>query len=217
MDFPKGAHTIGSNGDSHFPFGAFFLAFPDFPCFKIVNSIFKNEKEEVMKEHWFRTGWACLAVGVVVAGLLSAPGIVQGQSLKEQIVGSWRLVSQYSEEKGVKSYTYGDKPVGLLVFDASGNVSQFLAKPNLPKFAIDNRLKGTDKEYRDVMQGMLASIGTYTVEGSTVTVKWIASSYPNRAGTTEKRTYSISGDELSGSNPTSSSAGTSITKWVRAK
>jgi hypothetical protein len=152
-----------------------------------------------------------------VAGLLSAPGIALGQSLKEQIVGTWQLVSQYTEEKGVKSYPYGNKPVGLLVFDASGNVSQFLAKPNLPKFAIDNRLKGTDKEYRDVMQGMLASIGTYTVEGSTVTVKWIASSYPNRAGTTEKRTYSISGDELSGSNPTSTTGGISITKWVRAK
>ena len=163
------------------------------------------------------TGWIRLAVGVVLVGLWSTPGTALGQSLKEQIVGTWQLVSQYTEEKGVKSYPYGDKPVGLLVFDASGNVSQFLAKPNLPKFAIDNRLKGTDKEYRDVMQGMLASIGTYTVEGSTVTVKWIASSYPNRAGTTEKRTYSISGDELSGSNPTASSGGTSITKWVRAK
>ncbi len=160
---------------------------------------------------------APLIASAVLVGLLLAPSITPAQSLKDQIVGGWRLVALYNEDNGVKSLPYGDKPVGLLVFDASGTISQFLSKPNLPKFAIDNRLKGTDKEYRDVMQGILASIGTYTVDGSTVTISWTASSYPNRAGTTEKRIYSVAGDELSGTNPTASSGGTSVSKWVRAK
>jgi hypothetical protein len=170
-----------------------------------------------MREPWYRTGWACLAVGVVVAGLLSAPGIALGQSLKEQIVGAWRLVSVYTEEKGVKNHPFGEKPVGLFIFDRSGNVMQFLSKPELPRFAAPNRLKGTDKEYREVMQGILSGFGTYTVDGDTVTIKWVASSYPNRAGTTEKRVYKIVGDELNGMNPTAAGGGTSYTKFVRAK
>ena len=170
-----------------------------------------------MKRLAYRSRWVRLAVGAVVAGLLLAPGTAPAQSLKEQIVGTWRLVSQYNEEKWVKSHPFGEKPVGLFIFDRSGNVMQFLSKPELPRFAASNRLKGTDKEYREVMQGMLSGFGTYTVDGDTVTIKWVASSYPNRAGTTEKRVYKIVGDELNGMNPTGASGGTSYTKFVRAK
>ena len=164
-----------------------------------------------------RTQWACLVVGVVLVGFLSAPGIAMGQSLKEEILGAWRIVSIYNEESGVKTYAYGEKPVGLMVFDRSGYVAQFLSKPDLPMFAAKNRLKGTDAEYRGVMQGMLSGFGTYTVDGDTVTINWVASSYPNRTGTTEKRTYKIAGDEMTAVNPTAASGGASVAKWVRAK
>ena len=99
--------------------------------------------------------------------------------------------------------------MGLLVFDRSGSVIQFLTKPELPKFAMPNRLKGTDKEYREVMQSILSGFGAYTVDGETVTIKWEASSYPNRAGTTERRTYKLVGEELTAMNPTAASGGTS--------
>lgn len=163
------------------------------------------------------TGWARLAVGVVVAGLLSAPGNALGQSLKEQIVGAWRQVSIYTEEGVVRSHPYGDKIVGLAVFDRSGYIISFLSKADLPKFAVNNRLKGTDAEYRAVVQGIIAGFGTYTVDGETVSIAWQASSFPNRAGTTEKRTYRVVGDELTAVNPTASSGGTSYQKWVRVK
>jgi len=170
-----------------------------------------------MRGFVYRTAWARLAMGAVFAGMLSAPGVALGQALNEQIVGTWRLVSIYNEEKGVKRHLYGDKPLGIVMFDRSGNVSQFLSKPGLPKFATPNRLKGTDKEYREVVQGMISGFGTYTVEGDTVTIKWVASSYPNRAGTTEKRVYKVVGDEMDSMNPTAASGGTSYTKYTRAK
>jgi hypothetical protein len=168
-----------------------------------------------MRRFTYRIASAGLVVGML-AGLLS-PDIALGQSLKEQIVGTWRLVLIYNEEKGVKRHLYGDKPVGIAMFDRSGNISQFLSKPDLPKFATPNRLKGTDKEYRDVVQGMISGFGTYTVEGDAITIKWIASSYPNRAGTTEKRVYKVVGDEMTSMNPTAASGGTSYTKYTRAK
>lgn len=64
-------------------------------------------------------------------------------------------------------------------------------RSGLRKFAIPNRLKGTDKEYREVMRGIIAGFGTYTVDGNSVSITWVASSYPNRVGAVEKRTYKI--------------------------
>ena len=158
-----------------------------------------------------------LVASTVLAATLAAPGIALGQSLKDQIVGGWRTVSIYNEEGGVKRNLYGDKPVGLTMFDRSGYIIQYLSKPDVPKFAANNRLKGTDQEYRAVVQSMISGFGTYTVDGDTVTIKWVASSYPNRAGTTEKRTYKIAGDQMTVVNPTAASGGTSYQTLVRAK
>jgi hypothetical protein len=153
----------------------------------------------------------------MLIGFVLLPRIAEAQTLKEQIVGTWRQTAIYNEEGGVKRHLYGDKPVGLAVFDRSGYYISYLSKSDLPKFARDNRLQGTDAEYRAVMQSMIAGFGTYTVDGDTVTINWTASSYPNRAGTTETRTYKISGDELTAVNPTAASGGISYAKFVRIK
>ena len=154
---------------------------------------------------------------VTLAIALSAPGVVLGQSLKEQVVGTWKLVSIYNEQDGKKTNLYGEKPLGLLMLDKSGNVISMIAQPDIPKFATANRLKGTDAENRAVVHGIIAGFGTYTIEGDTVTIKSTVSSYPNRSGTTEKRVYKISGNELTTFNPTAASGGVSYSKYVRAK
>lgn len=154
---------------------------------------------------------------IALAIAIALPAAASAQSLKDQIVGTWKTAEIYNEQGGKKEHLYGEKPVGITVFDKSGTYVSWLSKPDLPKFATPNRLKGTDAEYRAVMQGMIAGYGTYTVEGNTVAIKWIASSYPNRAGTTEKRTYSLKGDELTSTNPSAASGGTSVSKLVRVK
>jgi Lipocalin-like domain len=171
----------------------------------------------VMKLSITKTGWARLATGAALVGSLAASGLALGQSLKEQIVGAWQYASIYNEVDGVKKYIYGEKPLGLVVLDPSGYVIGYLSKPDLPKFAANNRLKGTDEEYREVMQGMLAGFGTYSIEGDTVTINWIGSSYPNRAGTIEKRTYTVTGDEMTATNPAASSGGMSVAKFQRVR
>ena len=163
------------------------------------------------------SGFGCLAAGALFFGLLSMPGMSCAQSLKEQIVGTWRLASIYNEDKGVKTYNFGDKPAGLLMFDRAGNVLQFLSKPGAPKFAAGNRMKGTDAENRAVVQSIIAGIGSYAVDGETVTISWLASSFPNRDGTQEKRTYKITGDTMTATNPVASSGGTSYSSYTRAK
>ena len=164
-----------------------------------------------------KIGLGCLVASAMLVGLLSVQGISLGQSLKEQIVGTWQITSIYNEEKEAKTYNFGDKPVGLLMFDRSGNVMQFLAKPGAPKFAENNRLKGTDAENRAAIQSLIAGFGSYTVDGDTVTISWLASSFPNRVGAPEKRTYKITGDNMAVTNPTASSGGTSYASYTRAK
>src|ERR1051325_9299952 len=96
--------------------------------------------------------FGCYVALVVLCGSVFLPEISYGQSLKEQIVGTWRLVSIYNEENGKKTNNFGDNPTGLLMFDRLGNVMQFLSRPGAPKFAENNRLKGTDAENRAAIQ-----------------------------------------------------------------
>jgi Lipocalin-like domain len=160
---------------------------------------------------------ALRAATAALAGLLSLPLAAQGQSLKDQIVGTWRLAAIYNDIGGNKEYLYGEKPMGLTMFDRSGNFLVFYSKPDLPKFAVANRLKGTDAENRAVIHGMISGYGTYTVDGDIVAMNYLASSYPNRAGTVEKRTYKIAGDELTIVNPTAAAGGTSYQTLIRVK
>jgi hypothetical protein len=67
------------------------------------------------------------------------------------------------------------------------------------------------------MESTLAGFGTYTVDGDSVTIRWIASTFPNRVGTTEKRTYKLAGNELVITNPTAASGGTSTARYARAE
>src|SRR2546425_11566713 len=87
------------------------------------------KEESVMRGLVYRTGWAHLAAGAGLAGLLSAPGLALGQSLKEEIVGAWRIVAIYNEAGRVKMPFYGAKPGGAAVFDPSGLVNSFLSTP----------------------------------------------------------------------------------------
>ena len=91
-----------------------------------------------------RSAFSRLVVSTSLAATLSLPGIASAQSLKEQIVGAWRTTAIYNEQGGVKTHLYGEKPVGMTVFDRSGTYISWLSKPDLPKIAANNRLKGTD-------------------------------------------------------------------------
>jgi hypothetical protein len=84
----------------------------------------------------------------------------------------------------------------------------------MPEFAAGYRLKGTDEEYRTVMQGIIAGFGTYTVTSHD---QMGGEQLPNRAGTTEKRTYKITGEQMTSVNPTAASGGTSYQTFERTK
>jgi Lipocalin-like domain len=110
--------------------------------------------------------YLCLTAGVALAGASTgaqqAP--LQQTSLKERLVGTWTVVSQYTiAPDGKREEVYGAKPIGRLTFDGSGRFSYILFNPGRPKFASRDKNKGTAEEYAAVVQGGQAYFGTFSV------------------------------------------------------
>jgi Lipocalin-like domain len=160
------------------------------------------------------------AVALTLA-LLPAPASSQQKSLKEQLVGAWTLVSIIATDKaGNKSDRRGPNPKGLLIFDASGHYSILTSRAELPNFKVDNVNQGTPEENKAVMTGMIANVGTWTVDEATktITTHVEAGSYPNLNGNTQTRVISgLTADELRYTNGASVSGTVDEATWRRAK
>jgi hypothetical protein len=161
---------------------------------------------------------AAAALGLVVGptGAVSQQG-----SLKQQLVGSWTLVSIIATDKaGGKSDRRGPNPKGMLIFTADGHFSILTSRSDLPNFKIDNVNQGTVEENKAVVTGMIANVGTWSVDEATrtVTTNVEAGSFPNLNGHTQTRVISaITADELRYVNGASVSGTVDEATWRRAK
>ena len=155
-----------------------------------------------------------LAVAVLSGGMWSGASAVLAKekagTLVKQVQGSWTLVSIYVEQEGRKIEPFGSQPKGFLTITPDGHFSYILLKASLPKIAADNRMKGTAEENQAIVQGSLAAYGTYKVVNEkehTVNYRIEGSTFPNWDGQDQKRTWTVKGDELSITNPTTSVGG----------
>jgi hypothetical protein len=149
-------------------------------------------------------------------GLALLPGssVAQQKSLKEQLIGSWTLVSTDNVQQ------FGSNPRGMLVFDGSGRYSIIFMRSNLPKFAANTADKGTSDENKAVVQGLVAHFGTYSVNETdkTITSRAEGSWFPNQVGTEAKRIVtSLTAEELKYTSPATAFGTTAQSVWKRAK
>jgi len=137
----------------------------------------------------------------------------------KQLIGHWTLVSVKNEQDGKTTEPLGPNPKGLFILDRSGRYALMIFRPDLPKFASNNRSTGTPEENKAVVLGSLAHFGTYSVneKEGTYSVRPEASTYPNWVGIDQTRSFSVSKDELKLTNPSGSRGGTSTLIWKRAK
>ena len=165
------------------------------------------------REFRMRTRYAVALAVVVGFGLLgvAAPAgdaVAQQKSLKEQLVGTWTVVSA-TTKLADGSLQWGSNPKGLLIFTDNGRYSSHIMRPDRPKFASNKRLQGTPDENKATVHGTISSFGTYSVNeaNKTYTIRFEGSSYPNLEGTESTRPFTITGDELRVTNPAPTAGG----------
>jgi hypothetical protein len=137
--------------------------------------------------------------------------MAQTKTLKDQLVGSWTLVS---------AEPYGASPTGSYMFDSNGRFSAILMRNDLPKYTSNSRTQGTPAEYKGTVDGSIAYFGTYSVSGTDLDLRIEGSTYANWTGTVQKRiNVSVAGDALKYNVPAPSDGRPTAapTVWKRAK
>jgi Lipocalin-like domain len=143
------------------------------------------------------------------------------QSLKEQLIGTWTLVSNVVEHPdGTRVEQFGDNPSGILIFSSDSHFVTVNTRSDLPKLASGNRVQVTPDEATAITKGTLAYYGTYSVDDASkvITVRIDGSTFANQNGTVQKRLItSLTGDEMKFTNPAATSGGKLELVWKRAK
>jgi hypothetical protein len=160
------------------------------------------------------------AIATIAFALLSGSSFAQQKSLKEQLVGTWTLVSFDSfDSSGTKVPNMEGADIkGQLIFTGDGHMSNQMIT-QFPKIASSDRLKSTPAEDKAVAHGILSYFGTYTVSESdkTILLNIERSSFQNQVASNVKRVATLTGDELKIDNPGRQAGGRTVTVWRRAK
>lgn len=156
------------------------------------------------------------AVSLLLLALAFGAGNAAAQAAKS-LVGTWTIVSSDTIDSGKRTPTYGPNLRGSLIFEANGRYSLTLARATLPKFASNNRLKGTAEENKAVVEGSLSHFGKYTADAKSFTFNVETSTYPNWDGTTQNRPYTVSGGLLKYTTPVGTGGGVVELVWKRVK
>lgn len=159
-------------------------------------------------------------VGVTLSIVSDAWAQQQIGPLEQQIQGSWMLVSEYAEQDGKKTETFGSNPRGSMILTPDGRFSIMLMRASLPQFASNSRMKGTVEENQAVVQGSVAYFGSYAVasyKDQTVNLHIEGSTFPNWDGQDQKRVMNVVGDELRIINSALGTGRTGFLVWKRIK
>lgn len=165
--------------------------------------------------------FAALTSALLLAFFLSTDNaLAQQKTIKEQLVGSWILVSNNNiAPNGEKRQLFGNNPKGMTIYDASGWYVQLQINPDRSKFKGKTRLDGTAEENRAVVHTTAGHFGTWSVneEDKTLTVHQEANVFPNDDGQVSTRAITLTGDELTVRTPNPSSGGSAVLVWRRVE
>lgn len=117
----------------------------------------------------------------------------------EQLVGTWQLVSaQYRRANGEVIEIYGEKPMGMLMYDSNRYMAVQIMRRHRPNFAAADRLGGTPEQVQAAFRGYLAYFGRYTVDETqrTVTHHIQGALLPNWVGVDQVRFFELAGNQL---------------------
>jgi hypothetical protein len=147
-----------------------------------------------------------------IAVMLLAVNGAHAQGLQQQVVGAWSPVSQYVEQSGQRLEPFGPNPKGIVIYQADGHFVLYLQKPDLPKFASNNRLAGSADENKAIVQGTITYFGHYSIDENSarMQIHYDGSTFPNWDGEDQVRLVEVSGDQLEITSPVSAVGGGTV-------
>jgi hypothetical protein len=125
--------------------------------------------------------------------------VAQQQELKEQLVGTWTVVSwEQKKSDGTRLQQFGASPVGIAFFDAGGRYVITVMRPDRARYASNALWQGTAEENKATAGGTQTYFGTYSVEepDRRIAIHIEGCSFPNWNGADQKRFVVIAGDQL---------------------
>jgi hypothetical protein len=162
-------------------------------------------------------GTSCIATALGLS--LHANGAVAQQQLKEQLVGTWTVVSwEQKKRDGTRLQQFGASPAGIAFFDAGGRYIITVMRSDRARFASNALWQGTAEENKATSEGIQTYFGTYTVDEAdrSIAIHIEGSSFPNWNGGDQKRFVAIAADQLTLTIRPPSSENVEVI-WKRAK
>jgi hypothetical protein len=144
---------------------------------------------------------AALAFGATdVTRAIVVPGDNSSRSLRESLIGAWRLVSlvETDVKTGEAYRPLGDQPQGLILYTPDGYMSAQLSAAGRPNFASGDMYKGEPQEYAAAGLSYLAYSGPYYVDEARRVVEheMFVSLFPNWRGQRQVRIVKLNENEL---------------------
>ena len=165
-----------------------------------------------------RNTFTAISASLLFAALAASARDVAAQSAA-QLAGTYSGVSFTSTDAaGNSTPVFGPNPRAMLVLTADGHYNMVIMRESLPKFVLNNRLKGAAEENLAVVAGSLAHFGKYTIDekDNSITFHIDSATFPNWDKTSQKRPLTLKGDQFSYTTP-ASGGGTAEVVWKRVK
>ncbi len=121
---------------------------------------------------------------------------------KNNVVGTWNLISAYMDNHGKRLDILGSHPSGMVIFTEDLRFIIVINNPDIPRFVSGDRLKGTPEEYKAAVTNSLGVYGTYTIDenGDFLEQHVLGSTFQNMNGTSRGRnelTEKVDGNTMS--------------------
>jgi hypothetical protein len=120
------------------------------------------------------------------------------------IIGAWKLVSfEIRKADGEVTYPFGENAQGLGIHTKSGRFSGQVMRPDRPRFASGDQMKGTTEEIKSNYEGFISYYGPYEfdAENGLIIHQVEGSLFPNWEGGAQKRFFELKGNQLKLSTP----------------
>lgn len=163
---------------------------------------------------------AALAVLAAVAAEQST-----AKAGSSRLVGTWKLVAIEEYDAAGKRVTpldYGNEPVGLLIYDATGHMSVHAMRRDRAMLPSDDVHVAPAEQAKEAYVSYGAYFGRYTVDESAgLVIHHVEGSLiPNWKGSQQRRHFTLVGDRLTLEPPAIQAGGNQRTRkltWQRVK